>query len=79
MAALAFGLACSLLFNLLTLRWALREHSARRQWEQEALALQRALLFRGQQVLHRPGLQLRLALLLAGALLAAVYLLLGGQ
>ena len=36
-------LTFSILINLLLFRWGIREHRSRRQWQQEAVVLQRAL------------------------------------
>lgn len=36
-------LVLSILLNVVTLRWALREYSHRRHWQEEATALQQAL------------------------------------
>ena len=43
MEPVLLALAVSLLLNMFFLRWALQEHAARRQWQKEAGALQRAL------------------------------------
>lgn len=43
MAELTLALVISILTNLLLFRWAVNERTNRRQWQQEAIALQHAL------------------------------------
>ncbi len=43
MDALFVILTLSVLINILLLRWGVYEHRSRRQWQQEAIILQRAL------------------------------------
>lgn len=43
MEAIALILVFSVLLNVLTLRWAFHEYAIRRQWQQEATALQHTL------------------------------------
>jgi hypothetical protein len=69
METMALILVLSILLNVLTLRWALHEYAIRRQWQQDATALQHTLRnMSGGSQIHSISTGLVTAVLITGLL-----------